>query len=259
MLSRLNYLWRVFATGLSFMVFGLGGVLIGIVGYPLLLLFTNQQNRYQWGQLLIHWSFGFFIWFMRSLGIFSIEVINQERLNQSGIYLIANHPTLIDVAILLSMIKQSDCVVKSNLGQNIFTKGPLLAAGYIENNTPEQLLESCVKALQAGRNLLIFPEGTRTKNLQALHFKRGAALIGIKSEHNIVPITIKCTPRMLAKGQKWYKIPASKPHFIIKVGEELKINNYVDSQEAMSIQSRRLNSMLLNYYIEELQIGKINC
>ncbi len=258
-LKHLNYCWRVLATGFSFMVFGIGGLLIGILAYPLLLLFTNKHNRQYYGQLVIHWSFKFFVWLMRSLGIFSIEVHHQERLKSSGLYMVANHPTLIDVAILLSMLKQSDCVVKSKLAQNVFTKGPLLAAGYIENNTPEQLLDSCVGALSAGRNLLIFPEGTRTKNLQKLKFKRGAALIALKAQHNILPITIKCTPRMLAKGQKWYRIPASKPHFTIDVGSELEVAGIVDSQEALSIQSRQLNHMLLDYYCEELQIGKTNC
>lgn len=254
-LIRLNYYWRLFATASSFFVFGLGGILIGLLAYPLLLL-VKENKRSQYGQTVIHWSFGFFVWFMKLLGVFTIETKHTEKLKNSGLYLVANHPTLIDVAILLSMVKQSDCVVKSKLAQNFFTKGPLLTAGYIENNTAEQLLDSCVEALNAGRNLLIFPEGTRTKNLDKLNFKRGAALIGIKAAHNIVPITIKCTPRMLAKGQKWYKIPLRKPHFTIKVGDELSVNEFVDSKEALSIRSRKLNRKLLNYYNEELKIGK---
>ncbi len=246
------------ATAMSFTVFGIGGLLIGLIAYPLLLLCTGSKNRSRYGQLIIHWSFRFFIWFMHSLGIFSIKIQNRERLDRSGLYLIANHPTLIDVAIMLSMLKQSDCVVKSKLAQNMFTKGPLLTAGYIENNTPEQLIESCVSSLQAGRNLLIFPEGTRTKNLQSLDFKRGAAIIALRSKHNISPITIKCVPRMLAKGQKWYKIPSSKPSFSINIGDEIPIKPFIQDKQALSIQSRRLNQVLLNYYCEELQIGKNN-
>ncbi len=195
---------------------------------------------------------------MKSMGIFSIETHHQHRLNRSGLYLIANHPTLIDVVILLSMIRQCDCVVKSKLAQNMFTKGPLLAAGYIENNTPEQLLTSCVSALHAQRNLLIFPEGTRTKQLHELKFKRGAALIALEARHNITPITIICEPRMLAKGLKWYKIPRTKPHFKVVVGEDLLIQELAPDQESMSIRSRKLNRMLLKYYGEELQIGTDN-
>lgn len=240
------------------MVFGLGGLLITLVAYPLLLLLTNKTNRYQYGQLIIHGCFRFFIGMMRMLGLFTIEIKNQHRLKNCGLYLVANHPTLIDVAIILALVKQSDCVVNSKLTHNVFTKWPLLAAGYISNDNPEQLVESCVDALKAGRNLVVFPEGTRTKNLHKLKFKRGAALIAVKSGHNMLPITIKCTPRMLAKGQKWYKIPAAKPHFTITVGEALTFSDNLDSQMAISVQSRKVNRLLLNYYIEELKIGKIN-
>ncbi len=262
-LNVLNYVWRVVATGLSFLVFGLGGVLIGLVGYPLLLLFTNQKNRAKYGQLLVHYNFAFFAWFMKVLGIYSIEIHHLERLYkkreaQQGMLLIANHPTLIDVVLLLSLLKQSDCVVKSKLANNMATKGPLLAAGYIENNSPEQLLESCVTVLNKGRNLLIFPEGTRTKDLNLLKFKRGASLIAIKSEQPIVPVTIKCLPRMLAKGQKWYKIPPSKPHFTIKVGKPIFFDDLLNGGETLSIQSRKLNRRLIEYYNEELELGKNN-
>ncbi|MCB1582396.1 MAG: lysophospholipid acyltransferase family protein [Marinicella sp.] len=246
------------ATGLSFVVFGIGGVLIGLIGYPLLLLTTRQHNRVKYGQLLVHYNFAFFAWFMKILGIYSIEIHHRERLKQQGMLIIANHPTLIDVVLLLSLLRQSDCVVKSKLTQNVATKGPLLAAGYIENNSPEQLLESCVVGLKDQRNLLIFPEGTRTRNLNRLSFKRGASLIALKSGRPIVPITIKCIPRMLAKGQKWYKIPHSKPHFTIKIGDPIVFDDLLYSGEALSIQSRKLNRRLIKYYSEELQLGKNN-
>lgn len=257
-LKSLNYAWRVIATGTSFVVFGVGGVLIGLVAYPLLLLLTNQKNRAKYGQLLVHYNFAFFAWFMKVLGIYSIEIHHQDRLNRQGMFLIANHPTLIDVVLLLSLLKQSDCVVKSKLAQNIATKGPLLAAGYIENNSPEQLLDSCVSVLAKGRNLLIFPEGTRTRDLTQLKFKRGASLIALQSGSPIVPISIKCTPRMLAKGQKWYKIPRSKPHFTIKVGNPIIFDDLLNSGETLSIQSRKLNRRLIEYYNEELGLGKNN-
>lgn len=263
MLKRLNHWWRVVATGISFLLFGLGGLLISLLVYPLLVIFTNKNNRYRYGQLLIHCCFKAFIGFMRLMGIFSLKVnheerLNQKSINQSGLFLVANHPTLIDVVIILSLVKQCDCVVKGKLFQNMFTKRPLMAAGYIENNHPEDMLTACVNNLQQGRNLLVFPEGTRTKNLQNLKLKRGAALIALKSGHNMLPITIECTPRILAKGQKWYKIPHSKPHFTITVGTELNLLNKIEDQETLSIQSRQLNQLLHNYYTEELKIGKIN-
>ncbi len=134
---------------------------------------------------------------------------------------------------------------------NPFTAGPLKAAGYIVNSAPQQLIETCAMALQQGHSLLVFPEGTRTKNLAALQFQRGAAKIAIKAKHDLTPIVIKCQPRMLAKNVKWYKIPSTKPAFTITIGEKIAIEPFLDDNKSENIQSRNLTKHLLSYYKEE--------
>ena len=255
-MNRLNYWWRVLMTGLCFLIFGVGGLLMGLVVYPLLLLLTNENNRPHYGQLIIHHAFRLFIGLMQFVGIMTIEVQHRERLHTPNQFFIANHPTLIDVVILLSMLKQCDCVVKAHLSKNMATKGPLKAAGYIENNSPDALLEQASRILKQGHHLLVFPEGTRTRNLQALKFKRGAALVALQSGHPVTPISINCVPRMLAKGQKWYKIPASKPHFTIKVGLPMRVD--IPESVPTSVGSRRLNKTFIDYFNEELNIGFTN-
>lgn len=252
-LNGLFYIWRVIATGLSFVVFAIGGLLIGLVVYPLMLLIpARHKNRV--GQYIIHLSFLGFAKMMWLMGIYSITINNKNSIQNSGLYMVANHPTLIDVVLLLSIIKQSDCVVKSALANSIFTKGPLLVAGYIINDSPQQLIDECVSRLKDGRNLLIFPEGTRTRDLNRLQFKRGASQIAFDAYQDITPITIKCRPRMLAKHQKWYKIPHRKPHFTIDVGAQMDIQAMADQNEPRSTGSRKINQYLLDYYKQELAI-----
>lgn len=257
-IKKLNYYHRLLVTGLSFLLFGIGGVLIGLLAYPILLCF-DKQNRHLKGQKLIHLCFKLFAGFMRMVGIFSIEIRHLERLQRSdGLFVIANHPTLIDVVLLLSLLERSDCVVKSALASSPFTRGPLLVAGYIVNREPEQLIAGCVKSLQAGRNLLIFPEGTRTKDLNGLDFQRGAAIIALEAAHNLTPIYIKCSPRMLAKGEKWYKIPDSKPHFVITVGEDIAVKPLLETateESHRSALSRQLTRKMLAHYNKELELG----
>ena len=159
------------------------------------------------------------------------------------------------VVILLSLLKTTDCVVKSKLMESPFTRGPLKSTGYIVNSNPEQLIAACSKALSLNHNLLLFPEGTRTKNMDQLNFKRGAAKIAISAKKNILPITIKCNPRMLAKGVKWYNIPSSKPHFNIEVGEPIIVDSFLDVNKSQNIQSRNLNDHLLKYYKGALEIA----
>ena len=41
----LEYLWRLFGTALSFAIFGIGGLLYGLVIFPLMFLFIQERAR----------------------------------------------------------------------------------------------------------------------------------------------------------------------------------------------------------------------
>ena len=255
-MQQVNYIWRLCMTIILFLVFGFGGMLISLLAYPILLLcIRNQEKRSHYGQNLIHLCFKFFTWLLKTTRVCSIDVIGIENLKQQGTFIITNHPTLIDVVILLSLLKKSDCVVKGKLMDNLFTRGPLKAASYIVNSNPDQLIESCVSALNKNHNLLMFPEGTRTKNMNELYFKRGAAKIAIKAEKDLSTIIIKCQPRMLGKDYKWYKVPDTKPHFTIEVGKKIYIQEFLNLDKSENIQSRKLNEHLIKYFKEELHIA----
>ncbi len=45
LLRRLDHAWRVFGTGLSFVAFGLGGLLLGVLVMPVLLLMRDPVAR----------------------------------------------------------------------------------------------------------------------------------------------------------------------------------------------------------------------
>ena len=44
-MKKLNLAWRVFATGASFTLFGLGGLLFGLMAFPPLLLISDRERR----------------------------------------------------------------------------------------------------------------------------------------------------------------------------------------------------------------------
>ncbi len=253
-LTNLSYFKRLVATAISFSIFGIGGILVRIIYYPLLHIMPIQKKTETiLSRKMIYYSFKFFIWFMKFSGIYSYEIIGLNKLNKSGKLFISNHPTLIDVVFLLSKIENCNCVVKEALIKNIFTKGPLLAADYIVQSSPDKLIETCSKSLNNSNNsLLIFPEGTRTKNLNKVKFMKGVANIAITAEKNITPILIKCTPIMLQKGIKWYKIPTIKPHITITTLDDINIDKYIKSSDLMTIKTRKLTKQLEFFFNEKI-------
>ncbi len=141
-MHSLNYYWRVFATGLSFSVFGIGGLILTLFFFPLLNLIPgSRQKKILRARWLVHKSFYQFIRMVVGLGIMSYEVKGLERLNRPGLLILANHPTLIDVVLLISFIKNANCIVKDALLHNPFTWGPIYGSNTISNANGVRLFD----------------------------------------------------------------------------------------------------------------------
>ena len=259
--QKANYIWRVAATGFSFASFGLGGVAIGAVIAPMVKLSSqNLELRTQRTQKVIKHSFKGFAEMMVKLGIMTYEVEGLEKLQHSQQELvIANHPTLIDVVVLIGLMEQANCVVKQALWSNPFTKGPVQNAGYILNAGSEQFIQDCVSKLQQDRaaSLLIFPEGTRTaKGEQLNDFQRGAANIALRAGVPIRPVLITCTPSTLTKNEKWYHIPDRPFHIQVKVLDAIRVEDVLDDVTVNPKNVRQLNQQLQWFFNQELSVNE---
>ncbi|MDR7332779.1 lysophospholipid acyltransferase family protein [Roseateles asaccharophilus] len=214
--------WRIVATAIAFVSFGVGGVLLWLVVFPLQALLLPDPARRQWAaRTVVQAVFRLFVGWMRLLGLIDYEVRGVEKLQRRGLLILANHPTLIDVAFLIGLVPNASCVVKSTLADHPCTRGPVRATGYICNNPDTDLLRGCIDALAAGSNLIIFPEGTRSRPGQALKIQRGAAQIALRGGLDITPVRIHCEPLGLYKGQPWWAVAKRKLCFTIEVGDDL--------------------------------------
>jgi len=59
--------------------------------------------------------FIFFIGQRHRIDIITYEITGLEKLNQSGQWIFANHPTLIKMVILFSKIPAANCIVKDKV------------------------------------------------------------------------------------------------------------------------------------------------
>ena len=120
---KLSTAWRVFATGFVFVLFGVGALFISLTMFPLLRLSTFDSDvarkRIQRGMQL---TFRVYMEVMRVLGILTYRVEGAERLRESGRLIVANHPTLLDVVLLVSQMPEVDCIVKRGLWRNPFLR-----------------------------------------------------------------------------------------------------------------------------------------
>lgn len=248
-MHRLDHLWRVCATGAAFaFIFAGGGILAA-----LLMLFLMKNCRRERVQTIIRATFRFYLRCLRGLGLLTLEFEGIERLEQPGGRLVvANHPSLLDVVMLMALIPNAQCIVKSQLWEHRLL-GPLMRrAGYIRNDLePEQLLARCQESLARGQSLIIFPEGTRSHPGEAPRFRRGFANLATLAAAPVQLVLITCTPPTLIKGEPWWKIPAHRPVFRLVAGECLEPASYLGYPHR-SLAARKLVQSLERYYAEKL-------
>jgi 1-acyl-sn-glycerol-3-phosphate acyltransferase len=251
MTNAFNYYWRLIATGFSFFAFGVGGIILRVLVFPLLNILPvkdNQKNRR--GQLGVHYSFYIFIGLMHRLRVMTYEIDGLEKLNRPGQLILANHPTLIDIVFLISRIPAANCIVKESLWQNPFIKGAVTNAGYISNGDSKKMVSECVAYLKAGGTLVIFPEGTRTVLNRPYKFQRGAAHIALQANVIVTPVIMSCNPSTLTKQEKWYQIPNRRFHLSMRVGDDMVLDSFLKI-EPKTIAVRRFNQYLQDYFSQQ--------
>ncbi|WP_159566184.1 lysophospholipid acyltransferase family protein [Budvicia diplopodorum] len=245
--SLLNQIWRMVATGLCFMLFGIGGLFMSTFWFPLLhLVVKDRQRCTRLTQNSIRFSFQCLLRLMRLLGCMDYQFYGIDKLQQdSGCIVVANHPSLLDYVFLASVMPRCDCIVKQKLLSNPFVRGVILAAGYIANSEPDALLSECKNKLDQQGIILIFPEGTRSTLGEEMHLQRGAANIALRCRVNIRIVNIQCDQPMLTKQRKWYNLLPKKPLFQIVVKERIGVNDYIaDGDASPAIAARHLTQLL---------------
>lgn len=252
MFEMLGRLWRTLATALGFALFGLGGLVLRFIVLPVAaLLVPAGERRHRVARALIRANFVAFVRLLRGLGILTLEVRGAERLQRSGALVLANHPTLIDVVLLMALLDNADCIVKASLWRNPFMKGAVGMAGFICNNG-EAVVGDAIASVQGGSNLVIFPEGTRTPLSGEMVLQRGAANIAVRGGLDITPVLIHSEPAFLTKGAPWWRVPVRRVHLRVEVREDIRISDFVADAQPPALAARRLTRFLTDYFAKEV-------
>jgi 1-acyl-sn-glycerol-3-phosphate acyltransferase len=238
------YWLRLPATGLCFLVFGLATCVLGCVVLPLIRIACRDRDRARRAaRATVGGGLRAFVGFMRAVGVLRYSFDRRERLGRPGQVIVANHPTLIDAAFLLGFVPSATCIVKEPLFRNFLTRGAVVAAGYIRTLPTDDMIHTAEQALRDGQPLVIFPEGTRTVPGRPLQMQRAAANIALRGARVLTPVFIDCQPPTLSKHEPWYRIPARRAHFTLRVGDDLDLESY--RREPLPAASRRLNADLV--------------
>ena len=190
-MEKIRYIRRVLAKLFCFAFFGICSLILAILLFPIIHIITgfNERRFKIFVRKFNHQYFKIFVKIAELLGAIRLTVENRDSLkNLRSKVVIANHPSLFDVVILFSLIPNANCIVKGELIQNKFIS-LIIKNLYIPNNIPfEDQLEMAKSSMDEGNNLIIFPEGTRSKPGEPWEFKKGAARFALYAKREVVPI-----------------------------------------------------------------------
>lgn len=192
-----NYALQLASLAIFFGI-GLGVTLVS----PVVRFLIGRERAPDVGRRLVHSLFAFFAWWLRVTGLFRIRFEGCEDLaDLRGAIVAANHPGLLDAVFLIPRIPRAACIMRAGLMHNLCFAGSARLAGYITNDRGPGLIRQCCRKLSMGDNLLIFPEGTRTRSRAngVNPFKSGFALAAVLGDAPIHTVLIERSGVYLGK------------------------------------------------------------
>ena len=213
----------------AFVLFGGGGILFTLISailYPLL----PREVGARFGRAMMARMFRFYLWLVTKLGTFKADLSALDALrDEPGLIIAANHPGLLDAVLVISRLPNVVCIMKAEIWDNIFLGGGSRLAGYIRNDTAVNMVRLAADELRRGQQLLVFPEGTRTRKKPINDFKGGFALIAKRARVPIQTVFIETDNPCLSKGWPLSKKPIMPVTFHVRLGKRFEVNGDVQT------------------------------
>lgn len=137
--------------------------------------------------------------------LWQVHVEHRDRIDPDQTYvMVANHLSLVDILVLFRLFTHFAWVSKVEnfkvpaIGWNMRMNGyiPLVRG---DRESASEMMDASRKTLRAGTSIMMFPEGTRSKDGTLKDFKPGAFQLALDTQLPILPIVVSGTGDALPK------------------------------------------------------------
>jgi len=176
------------------------GAPAALVGIPWSVLRGDFSTMYGWGMSVIRLG-------VRTGGI-RVRVIGRANIPPGkSVIFMSNHLSNLDPPVLLPVLPgMSSVLLKKSLMKIPLLSTAMRLGKYVpverghSQEEAKKSVELAADALASGLNMMLFPEGTRSKDGKLLPFKKGGFFLAEATGAPIVPIVIQGTAQMMRKG-----------------------------------------------------------
>lgn len=176
------------------------GLPAGLIGIPYTLLVGDISLLYRVGIWIAHAG-------VRAAGI-RTEIVGLEHVpvGRNCIFM-CNHVSNLDPPVVLPLLPgRSSVLLKKELMKVPLLGRAMRMAKFVpvergsRRDAAKASVEAAAEALRSGLNIMVFPEGTRSKDGRLAGFKKGPFYLAQETGAWIVPIALSGTETMMRKG-----------------------------------------------------------
>ncbi len=183
-------------------------------------LFLRRQRRQRFARFMIFRLFRDYFALMEKTGALQLDLSALDALRHLPAAVIApNHPSMIDAALVLSRLPDLTCIMKADILHNVLFGSGARMAGYITNDPARKMLRAAADSLRAGSPLLLFPEGTRTRQLPLNELQRTIGVIAKNANAPVQTVIIETSTAFLGKGWPLLRVPAMPMVYRVRLGK----------------------------------------
>jgi 1-acyl-sn-glycerol-3-phosphate acyltransferase len=182
-------------------LFGTSAILFPVACLIWLFTFPFDPNRRILHQFSCIWSN--LVFFLNPL--WKLRIKGKEHLDKHATYVVvSNHQSGADILVLFTLRLHFKWVSKRSLFFFPFIGWNMAMNNYIalrrgRKSSMHQMMQDSERALKKGNSMMIFPEGTRSKDGRLQSFKSGAFHLALNTQLPILPIVIKGTSQAIRK------------------------------------------------------------
>ena len=219
----------MFATFKLLFVYLTLGPVTGILGIPYTLLVGDISLLYRVAMWVTNAG-------VRAAGI-KIEIRGLENIpaGRSCIFM-SNHVSNLDPPVLIPLIPgRSSVLLKKELMSIPILGRAMRMAKFIpvergsRRDAAKASVEAAAEALRSGLHIIVYPEGTRSKDGRLSTFKKGPFFLAQETQAPIIPIALSGTQTMMRKGSYAIRPGVAR----IQLLPAIEPSNYATREELM--------------------------